>query len=371
MPTDVRVIESNDAAEFYITATPSPSVPETEQAREVFLDVEEVLRETNARIFQERVFATPRTMETMQAARAEAYGDLDDGIPPAWLVVPKGLSGEIAGVQVHAVRCDQPLRPLTGGTVGGGRVLDLAGRRYITLSGVSAAEAGSPEAQARAAFEKAESLLQGAGADMFSVARTWLWLGDILSWYDALNSARTDFFLERGLLNNKPGASRMPASTGIGVKPAGDPICSLDLIAVKSAEAAFRCHGAAGNQDSAYQYGSAFSRAAQAAMPAGDTVFVSGTAAIDAQGLTRHIDDAGGQIEMTIDNVRAVLGDMGCREEDVVQAIVYAKNAEVEETFRTVCEDFPWPALIMIADVCRPDLLFEVEATACPGAHDL
>ena len=371
MPVDIRWIESSDAAEAYLTATPGSSVPPAERAREMFLGIRETLRETGARIFQERVFAAPRAIDAVRRVRSEVYGDLDDGVPPAWLAPPAGLTGEIAGVQVHAVRSERASQRVHLASCGSGRVLDLGERRYVTLSGISAAEAGSPEDQARAAFEKAERLLREAGTDMLAVARTWLWLGDILSWYDGLNSVRTAFFRERGLLNNSPAASRMPASTGIGVKPAGDPICSLDLIAVTDAQDAVRCYGAAGNQDSAYLYGSAFSRAAQAAMPAGKTVFVSGTAAIDAQGVTCCVGDPGGQIEMTLDNVRAVLGDMGCRDEDVVQAIVYVKDTEVEEVFRTEYEDLCWPYLTVIADVCRPELLFEVEATACPGAIEL
>ena len=42
-------------------------------------------------------------MEALCQARSTAYGDLDDGVAPAMLVGKEGLSGPIAGVQVHAV----------------------------------------------------------------------------------------------------------------------------------------------------------------------------------------------------------------------------------------------------------------------------
>jgi len=81
-----------------------------------------------------------------------------------------------------------------------------------------------------------------------------------------------------------------------------------------------------------------------------------------------HRGDARAQIQDTVNNVLAVLRDTGCDETDVVQAIVYCKNVEVEKAFRDSQGDLSWPHIITIADICRPDLLVEVEATAMPGA---
>jgi enamine deaminase RidA (YjgF/YER057c/UK114 family) len=97
-------------------------------------------------------------------------------------------------------------------------------------------------------------------------------------------------------------------------------------------------------------------------------VFVSGTASIDTTGATTHIGDARGQIETTIENVRAVLKDMKCSEKDIVQAIAYCKTAEEEKVFEKFKKQLDWPVLVVICDICRDDLLFEIEATAMPGA---
>lgn len=218
-------------------------------------------------------------------------------------------------------------------------------------------------------FEKAESVLQQIGGNMLSVARTWLWLGDILSWYRDFNGVRTQFFIERGLMNGRPGENRLPASTGIGVKPAGAPVCALDLVALTGAQGSIQRLLALGNQNAASRYGSAFSRAAKAATPAGHVVYVSGTASIDAQGKTTHAGDVNGQIQATIDNVRAVLRDTHCTDTDVVQAVAYCKTPDIEETFRSGWRDLEWPCIVVIADICRDDLLFEIEATALPGAR--
>jgi hypothetical protein len=55
---------------------------------------------------------------------------------------------------------------------------------------------------------------------------------------------------------------------------------------------------------------------------------------------------------------------MHCRDEDVVQAVAYCKTTEVEKIFNALKGNIPWPLVTTICDICRPDLLFEMEATA-------
>ena len=141
----------------------------------------------------------------------------------------------------------------------------------------------------------------------------------------------------------------------------------MDLIAVLEPVDCTKYLQAGGKQQSALDYGSAFSRASKTDTPAGQTVFVSGTASIDADGETTNIGNAAGQIKATIENVQAVLSDMDCVDEDVVHVIAYCKTTEVEKTFNSSFRDtLPWPWITVICDICRDDLLFEIEATAMP-----
>ena len=366
-PIDVRVRESAQARELHVTACPRPGAAPQEQAKAMFSGIGDVLRGHGARIIQERILAAPDLMDMLASARAGAYAGLDDGVPPSWLVVPPGLAGPIAGAQVHAVAgCPAPeVLRLEGAARG--RVLQAGSLRYVIGSNLSADEPAEPSRQAQSMLAKAERLLSLAGGSLFNVARTWMWLGDILEWYADFNRVRNRFFTERGLLNNN-GNGRLPASTGIGIGPAGKFKCSMDLCGVIGVGHEIEYLLAGGNQGPASEYGSAFSRAAAAVTPAGKTVFVSGTAAVSERGETMHRGDARAQIQDTIKNVLAVLRDTGCDETDVVQAIVYCKNVEVEKAFRDSQGDLSWPHIITIADICRPDLLFEVEATAMPGA---
>ena len=159
----------------------------------------------------------------------------------------------------------------------------------------------------------------------------------------------------------------MPASTGIGVGPAGSERCAMDLTAVLEPAEAIEFSAVVGRQQCALDYGSAFSRASRASSPAGQTVFVSGTASIDEKGETTHIGDAEGQIETTIENVRAVLHDMNCADGDVVQAIAYCKTTDVEGVFEEFKKRLDWPWITVVCDICRDELLFEIEATAMPA----
>jgi len=359
----IRTIESSQAAEIYISAVPRAKVPLQEQAEQIFSGIRDILRSKHAHIFQERVFAAKTVMEKVTQIRSEIYGDIDDGVKLSFLICRQGLLGPLAGVQVHAISTDTPPEVVCVDTIPSGRVVRTPNCRYLGLSAISAPQAGQPMQQAQVMLEKAESALKQFGADFLSVPRTWIWLNHIISWYDDFNQVRNQFFGEHGILQDGQ-RSPMPASTGIGLGPANGAMCAMDLTAVLQPSNSIRYLQAGGKQHSALEYGSAFSRASQAITPAGQTVFVSGTASINASGATINIGDALGQINTTIDNVRAVLSDMNCADKDIVQVTAYCKTAEVEWIFNRLKSDFDWPWVTMICDICRPELLFEVEATA-------
>ena len=370
-----RAIESPEATEVFITATPEATGSLRDQARATFQSVRDLLGASKARILQERVFATKASMPEVMAVRADLYGDLDDGVAPARLAGLETLRGPLAGVQVHAVCSDVVPEPISlNGTPccprPCGRLFRRGDWAFLTASSLCDWRLPTPPDQARAMLDLAEAMVAKVGGDLFSIARTWMWLGGILSWYGPFNKVRNQFFTEKGLISPDHGRARLPASTGIGIGPAGKCDCAMDLVAVLGPGAEIEYLLAGGDQDSAYKYGSAFSRASRIRTPAGQTVYVSGTAAIDPKGVTEHVGDVEAQIEATIAHVRAVLKDMGCGDQDVVQAIVYCKTPEVERIYRQrYDQDLPWPRLIAVEDICRGDLLCEIEATACPGAR--
>jgi enamine deaminase RidA (YjgF/YER057c/UK114 family) len=361
----IRKIQASSATELYVSAVPKHPVTTQSEISELFAEIAKVLNNEQVNILEERIFTVKGAEELILTGRRQAYGKIDDGVLPS---LPTGRSGRletISGVQVHAVSGSNKPEVLKLDGNHCGRVLKTPGQIYITLSGITAPEAGQVAGQARAMLEKGESVLKQLGADFTNVPRTWMWLGDILSWYGEFNKVRNQFFTERGLIG-KGSRQLMPASTGIGLGLAGEQ-CGMDLTAVLEQTQTIEFLPVVGRQQCALNYGCAFSRASRASSPAGKTVFVSGTASIDEKGVSTHIGNVKGQIKTTIKNVRAALKDMNCSDSDVASAAAYCKTPEVEKIFDEFKGRIGWPLVTAVCDICREELLFEVEATAVIG----
>jgi len=361
-----RIAVSSLATEIYVSAAPVAVAAPQEQWRQIFTEIRGVLTSKKAFILEERLFGTQQALDIAFKIRSEVYGPLDDGVSPTLLVGDQGLSGSVSGVQVHAVIAEGDLEIINLHGQLCGRVLRLPGRTFLALSNITPPMLPTATDQADAMLKKAESAMSLYGTDLFSVPRTWMWLKDILAWYNDFNKVRNDLFIERGLIT-KQSRQSMPASTGIGLAPAKGTHCSMDLVAVVEPKNSVEYLRTTGKQHCAFEYGSAFSRATRAITPAGHTVYISGTASIDTNGATTNIDDPYAQINDTIENVRAVLREMDCTDQDVVQVIAYCKTTEVEKIFNeSFRAKLDWPWVTAICDVCRDDLLFEIEAAAMP-----
>ncbi len=344
------------ARDLYLTILPDDPAAAPESAWDALASL---LAEHNAALIEERVFAAPSAMSAVRRARARPMAAFDDGVAPTWLTTPPGRRGDFAGIAAHAVAGGEMPRAISAGGAPAGRRWRCGG--YTLLTGAHLRAAGdTPAEQARGAFAAAEALLAAGGARLDQLSRTWLWLRDILGWYGELNRARNEVFQARGILGPN-GDHRLPASTGIGVSPADGSWCALDFAADWGAPGRPLVRSA--RQNPAPRYGSAFSRGWVAETPFGRKVYVSGTASIGADGRSLHEGDARAQIAETLHCVRAVLAEAGFAETHIVQAIAYCKTPEVE---RIAVEEFTagrsW--LTVIADVCRPELLFELECVA-------
>jgi len=234
----------------------------------------------------------------------------------------------------------------------------------VTLASGAPGAAPSDD-QAEHVFAAARALLCSNGSSLAHLARTWLWVHPIHELYPRLNQARTRAFLEAGLIRADRAPVHLPASTGIGLRP------QEGCVGLEGVAAAFgpppRTWPGAGNQACAFDYGSAFSRASRLRTPFGDTTYVSGTAAIDGAGHTVAPGDAAGQVGATVANIRAVLSDLGLEERDIVQGVAYAASEDAAARWRELAPG--WPLAEVRADICRPELLFEIEVTVCPGAQ--
>jgi len=141
----------------------------------------------------------------------------------------------------------------------------------------------------------------------------------------------------------------------------------MDLLAVDGAGAAVTPIHSSRRQGSSFEYGSAFSRAMSVRIGGLDTVYVSGTASIDTSGATVHVGDPEAQISETLECISALLAPRGGGLEDIHLATVFCKTPAILDAYGKVArlQEIPaFPFVPVAADVCRPELLVEIEAIA-------
>ena len=118
-------------------------------------------------------------------------------------------------------------------------------------------------------------------------------------------------------------------------------------------------------QPEAFRYGSAFSRGALIPQPDVSLIQVSGTAAIDEQGRSLYPGDVRAQIDCTFHKIAALIGQEGATLADIAAACVFVKRPEDALVYQERAAAWGLenlPAILMVADVCREELLFEVDA---------
>jgi enamine deaminase RidA (YjgF/YER057c/UK114 family) len=253
-----------------------------------------------------------------------------------------------------------------------GRVVEGETARLVGLADVGRRASGrlavGPAEDAAAALDAAEELLAREGFSFRDVARTWFYLRDILDWYGPFNAVRNAAFRRMGLVG--PGGDGMiPASTGIeGRNPRGG-WCTLDVLALQPRGGGRapmeRLHNR--KQNEATEYGSSFARATELVLGDARYLFVSGTASIDDRGRTVHAGDFETQARYTLEAVEALLEGAGACLADVGQATAFLADPADGPAFARIVERSGLrdaPLVTTVADVCRDDLLFELDATA-------
>jgi len=162
----------------------------------------------------------------------------------------------------------------------------------------------------------------------------------------------------------------LPASTGIGADTPSDAAASMDLLAVLGREADETAPVrklSNRKQLDAFRYGAAFSRGAVMMEDDVKLIQVSGTAAIDEHGISLHRGDICSQINCTFDRIEALLSQEGAGLRNIAAATVFVKRPEDASIYRAMAADRgleTLPAVCVVADVCREELLFEIDAEA-------
>ena len=360
---DLTVFECRGLRELHLTVRPLRGETPTDTIRRLAA----VLKENGAVVVRQEVFGSLAThWEVIQGMRLQ-LGEVD--WPVTFLEGPSCGTGPLVGTHVLAV-AGTPVETVRFGGRTVGRSFSDPWARYVLLGDVRPTDVSLPKPdQARQAYENIESGLRQAGMSMANVARTWLFLDDILSWYGPLNTVRTDFYRSRGVFDRM-----VPASTGVSGRNVAGAAMTSGAWAAESLNDTFAMREIVSpKQCEATEYGSSFSRAVELATPALRRIMISGTASIEPGGRSVG-DDVETQIDLTMEVVRALLVAREMDYPSASRATAYFKHAADVKHFdawraKNGLQD--WPVICTQADICRDELLFELEldALAIPPAR--
>ncbi len=319
------------------------------------------LREFDATIAHLMVFGSVSASAAGTQAMERVWGKTD--WPVTWVEGAACDGRPITGLQVFAVVGGEVRRVTLNGRVVGS-VFEDGATRHCQLGGLGPKEtSASPATQARQTLENLEVALAQAGFSLADTVRTWFYLDDLLSWYGEFNQARTQTYARTRF---RSGA--LPASTGVaGRNPAGAAL-TVGAWAVQPIHPSTRVEEVASPlQCPAPAYGSSFSRAMEIISAAGRRLFISGTASLAPDGRTIAQGDARQQVALTMGVVEAILRSRGFTFGDLTRATAYFKHRSDVRVFQAWCGAYDLrslPVLAIHCDICRDDLLFELEADA-------
>lgn len=389
---DMNCLTVVEQDEFQLTiATPTPDqrwitvcvragANSEAAAAAAYAKIRELLTGENWHCLHERIFASLSHREAILKGRQSAGLSMVHGTSPLTFVQGHPVWGEgFAGIQMQLFQPSQKdgrvWDILDDGQVCG-RGWTRRGATYFLLQGINGMNshvAGTREEQTVAMIDRAQRLLQSQGTNYGQVARTWIYLADILKWYDAFNLARNGAYTGLGLMpsakDTRPVAFQLPASTGIKGSNPLNAACLMDVLAV-AGEPEKRPHVLRLTnlrQKDAFRYGAAFSRGV--ILTEGDfaQIQISGTAAIDETGASLYPGDTRAQIERTLDNIETLIAQGHAKLTDIASATVFLKRAEDLTIWREIAARRgldPFPGICVVADVCRDDLLFELDGVA-------
>lgn len=228
----------------------------------------------------------------------------------------------------------------------------------LLFGSLSLEESGRLENLSREAYKELIDHVRASGFPYF--VRLWNYVGGIneedeRERYQLFCAGRHDAYVEKGYHHDVD----LPAASAVGMKGRGLIVCFL-----ASREPGVQVENP--RQVAAYhypeQYGPkspSFSRATVWR----DTVFVSGTSSVVGHE-TVHQDDVLAQLEETLRNIEVVLRSTNRSLEQVLAARTYIRRpadfAAIAERLDRVFSS----NLYLEADICRKDLLLEIEVVA-------
>ncbi len=242
------------------------------------------------------------------------------------------------------------------------------GYSHLFTASQTLSEADSESATIAMLRGLSNGLRQHGGSLADNCVRTWLFVRDIDRNYQGVVTGRNKVFQGEGLT----AATHFIASTGIeGRSPDHHALVSMDSYSVLGLQPSQMGYLYAKEHLSpTYDYGVAFERGTYIDYGDRRHVFISGTASINNKGEIMHPGNLSEQAARMLSNVEALLCEAHCGWSDVGQMTVYLRDmadyAAAKQIFEARFPDIPF--IIVLAPVCRPGWLIEVECMAVRAA---
>ena len=230
---------------------------------------------------------------------------------------------------------------------------------------------GDSYEQTKNVFERYIRSLAGYNCTLeANCLRTWIFVQNIDRQYEGMVRARRELFSREGLTSQ----THFIASTGIeGQSVYPEVLIMIDAYSIKEIKKEqIQYLYAASNLNPTHEYGVTFERGTNIRFGDRQHVLISGTASINNKGKIVHPFQLNKQTELTMENITALLNEAEVDYTDVTHLLIYLRDiADYENTQTYFEKNYPEiPRVILLAPVCRPGWLIEVECIAIKEITD-
>jgi enamine deaminase RidA (YjgF/YER057c/UK114 family) len=221
------------------------------------------------------------------------------------------------------------------------------------------------KAETRSIFERYVNSLAARNCSLKdNCIRTWIYVQGVDIHYAGMVKERKEFFEKEGLKSE----THFIASTGIeGRYTNPKSLVLMDAYAIEGINPAqVKYIQAPTHLNPTSEYGVTFERATSVDYGDRRHVFVSGTASINNKGEIMYPSDIIKQTQRTFENIEVLLHQAETQMSDVMQMIVYLRDIAdyIPVTEYLMTHYATTPYLLVLAPVCRPGWLVEVECIA-------
>lgn len=249
--------------------------------------------------------------------------------------------------------------------------IEKAGYTHIWSGKLTSDKNGSSYDQTENIFAEYHRFLESEGFQFAEMChRTWLYVRDVDTNYQGVVEGRNDYFDTIGLVPS----NHFVTSTGIEGRDLDvKKNVLMDAYAVKGLEKSqIKYIHALSHLNPTHEYGVRFERGT--AIDFGDRrhIYISGTASIDNKGQIVHPNQIILQADRAMENIRALLKEVEATPKNIMQMIIYLRDvADYSIVERYYNEQYPnTPKVIVLAPVCRPGWLIEIECIAIKSIHN-